>query len=106
MSHSLSPNSSTPIAPLNEMLERLREEFPVFESDREKGDDLIGDMIAHWLKMKKTWESWGKPRDTTELSEMIAHWQNNREVLQIEQQRQAVEAATQHQPEKSAGAMH
>ncbi|MCA8986556.1 MAG: hypothetical protein KDA78_02885 [Planctomycetaceae bacterium] len=78
MSHSLTPTDTTPLAPLDDMLERLREEFPVFESDRERGEDIIGDMIAHWLKMKRTWESWSKPGDTTELSELITHWQNHR----------------------------
>lgn len=78
MSHSLTPPESTPIASLSEMLQRLSAEFAVFKSDRERGDDMIGDMIAHWLKLKKTWESRGKPRDTTELDEMIARWQTHR----------------------------
>lgn len=78
MSHSLIPTDSTPRRSLDEMLELLRDEFDIFGVDRDRGDDLISDMIAHWLMMKRTRESWNKPGDTTELDAMIERWSSHR----------------------------
>jgi hypothetical protein len=74
MAHSLVPTESTPRRSLDEILELLRGEFPVFDADRKRGDDIISEMIACWLRMKRTRESWNKPGDTNGLDSMIEHW--------------------------------
>ena len=60
------------------MLELLRVEFAIFQCDRGRGDALISDMLAYWLRMKRTRESWKKPGDTTELDAMIDRWSSHR----------------------------
>lgn len=60
------------------MLELLRVEFEIFDVDRDRGDDLISDMIAHWLTVKRTRENWNRPGDTSELDAMIERWSSHR----------------------------
>lgn len=60
------------------MLQLLCDEFSVFDVDRDRGNELISDMITHWLKMKRTRESWNKPGDTTGLDSMMERWSAHR----------------------------
>ncbi len=51
MGHRLTPTQRAPHR-LRELVESLREAFPVVETDKDKGSDHVGDMIAHFLKVK------------------------------------------------------
>ncbi|MGY8769163.1 MAG: hypothetical protein ACKVH8_12155 [Pirellulales bacterium] len=61
MPHSLTPNANTPKRTLDELLHVLRDNFSVFESDRDKGDQHITQMIGHWQRMLDGYKRWKDP---------------------------------------------
>lgn len=61
MLHCLTPNADTPKRTLDELLDILREKFAVFDSDRDKGDQHINQMIEHWQRMLDGYKRWKDP---------------------------------------------
>lgn len=61
MTHRLKPRRSSSIRSLNQLVEALREAFPIVDVDRERGADHIGDMIAHFLRVKQGYSRWKDP---------------------------------------------
>lgn len=61
MTHRLTPRRQASKRSLDQLIEALREAFPVVDADREKGADHIGDMIAHFLRVKKGYSRWKNP---------------------------------------------
>jgi hypothetical protein len=72
MAHHLVPHPGSEYHMPADVVDRLREEFPFVEVDREAGSDHVGDMITHFLRMKAGYERWKTPPpEAKELEQMI-----------------------------------
>lgn len=54
MGHRLTPTEQAKEHSLSDLIETLRDTFLFVHADREKGSDVIGDMIAVFLRIKKS----------------------------------------------------
>jgi hypothetical protein len=61
MTHRLTPRHLASQRNLDELIDALRESFPFVNADRDKGADHIGDMIAHFFRIKKGYSRWKSP---------------------------------------------
>src|SRR5262245_2964556 len=73
MAHRLAPRNGGVFLPPAEVVKRAREEFAYADADAEAGADHVGDMIAHFLRMKAGYARWkNPPSDAAGLDGMIA----------------------------------
>lgn len=61
MGHRLTPTASASQRSLEDLIASLRGAFPIVDADWEKGNDHIGDMIAHFLRMREGYARWKDP---------------------------------------------
>lgn len=61
MGHRLKPHDGMPYLAPAEVVDRLRDSFGHVDADADAGVDHVGDMIAHFLRMKAGYERWKEP---------------------------------------------
>lgn len=79
MGHRLTPQGGA-TRTLRDLIKSLREAFTIVEADRDRGSDHIGDMIAHFLRIKAGYARWkDPPPQAAEIDTFIARLEGLRE---------------------------
>ncbi|MBX3450846.1 MAG: hypothetical protein KF777_14870 [Planctomycetaceae bacterium] len=79
MGHRLKPTERAS-RHLDDLVDSLRGAFALVEADAEKGSAIVGDMIAHFLKVKDGYSRWKTPPpQAAEIDALIARFESLRE---------------------------
>lgn len=75
MGHRLKPTERAS-RHLDDLVDSLRGAFALVEADSAKGSELVGDMIAHFQKVKDGYSRWKTPPpQAAEIDTLIAHFE-------------------------------
>lgn len=78
MGHRLKPPEQETRS-LRDLVDSLRDAFSFVAANEDEGSDHIGDMIAHFLKVKAGYARWkDPPPEAVEIDAMIERWEGLR----------------------------